>query len=161
MFLELFSSESFFFATLVGTLVAAVVGIWMAYTGFGVWALVAQQLTNLAIDTILLWITVRWHPDFVFSFERLKGLFSYGWKLLISALLDTVYNNLRQLIIGKKYSKEDLAFYNKGDLFPKAIVGNVNNAIDSVLLPAMSSEQDNRNRVKQMTRRAIKTSTYS
>lgn len=152
--------KKFFFATLVGTLVAAVVGIWMAYTGFGVWALVAQQLTNLAIDTILLWITVRWHPDFVFSFERLKGLFSYGWKLLISALLDTVYNNLRQLIIGKKYSKEDLAFYNKGDLFPKAIVGNVNNAIDSVLLPAMSSEQDNRNRVKQMTRRAIKTSTY-
>lgn len=152
--------RKFFFATLVGTLVAALVGIWMAYTGFGVWALVAQQLTNLAIDTILLWITVRWHPDFVFSFERLKGLFSYGWKLLISALLDTVYNNLRQLIIGKKYSKEDLAFYNKGDLFPKAIVGNVNNAIDSVLLPAMSSEQDNRNRVKQMTRRAIKTSTY-
>lgn len=152
--------RKFFFATLVGTLVAAVVGIWMAYTGFGVWALVAQQLTNLAIDTIFLWITVRWHPDFVFSFERLKGLFSYGWKLLISALLDTVYNNLRQLIIGKKYSKEDLAFYNKGDLFPKAIVGNVNNAIDSVLLPAMSSEQDNRNRVKQMTRRAIKTSTY-
>ena len=95
--------KRFFFATLIGTVVAAVVGITMAYTGFGVWALVAQQLTNLAIDTIFLWITVRWHPDFVFSFERLKGLFSYGWKLLISALLDTVYNNLRQLIIGKKY----------------------------------------------------------
>ena len=152
--------RKFFFATLVGTITAAAVGIWMAYQGFGVWALVAQQLTNLAIDTILLWITVKWRPDRVFSFEKLKGLFSFGWKLLVSALIDTVYNNLRQLIIGKKYSSEDLAFYNKGELFPKTIVGNINNAIDSVLLPAMSTEQDDRNRIKQMTRRAIKTSTY-
>ena len=152
--------KKFFFATLVGTVIAAVVGIWMAFHGFGVWALVAQQITNLSIDTILLWITVKWHPDLVFSFERLKGLFSYGWKLLVSALLDTTYNNLRNLIIGKKYLSEDLAFYTKGNLFPNAIVGNINNAIDSVLLPAMAGEQDDRGRVKQMTRRAIKTSTY-
>lgn len=152
--------RKFFFATLVGTIIAAVLGIWMAYHGAGVWALVTQQLTNLTIDTIILWITVKWRPDFVFSFERLKGLFSYGWKLLFSALLDTVYNNLRNLIIGKKYSSEDLAFYAKGELFPKAIVGNINNAIDSVLLPTMSAEQDDRERVKQMTRRAIKTSTF-
>lgn len=152
--------KKFFFATLVGTVIAAIVGVWMAYHGFGVWALVTQQITNLSIDTILLWITVKWHPDLVFSFERLKGLFSFGWKLLVSALLDTTYNNLRNLIIGKKYSSEDLAFYTKGNLFPNAIVGNINNAIDSVLLPAMSSEQDDRERVKQMTRRAIKTSTY-
>lgn len=152
--------KKFFFATLVGTVIAAVVGIWMAYHGFGVWALVAQQITNLSIDTVILWITVKWHPDFVFSFERLKGLFSYGWKLLLSALIDTTYNNLRNLIIGKKYSSEDLAFYTKGNLFPNALVGNINNAIDSVLLPAMAGEQDDKERVKQMTRRAIKTSTY-
>lgn len=152
--------RKFFFATLVGTIIAAVLGIWMAYHGAGVWALVTQQLTNLTIDTIILWITVKWRPDFVFSFQRLKGLFSYGWKLLVSALLDTVYNNLRNLIIGKKYSSEDLAFYTKGELFPKTIVSNINNAIDSVLLPAMSAEQDDKIRVKQMTRRAIKTSTF-
>lgn len=152
--------KKFFFATLVGTVIAAIVGVWMAYHGFGVWALVAQQITNLSIDTILLWITVKWHPDFAFSLERLKGLFSFGWKLLVSALLDTIYNNLRNLIIGKKYSSEDLAFYTKGNLFPNTIVGNINNAIDSVLLPAMAGEQDDRERVKQMTRRAIKTSTY-
>ena len=152
--------KKFFFATLVGTVIAAVVGIWMAYHGYGVWALVAQQITNLSIDTVILWITVKWHPDFVFSFERLKGLFSYGWKLLVSALIDTTYNNLRNLIIGKKYSSEDLAFYTKGNLFPNALVGNINNAIDSVLLPAMAGEQDDKERVKQMTRRAIKTSTY-
>lgn len=152
--------RKFFFATLVGTVIAAVLGIWLAYHGAGVWALVAQQLTNLFIDTVLLWITVKWRPSLVFSFERLKGLFSYGWKLLVSALLDTIYNNLRNLIIGKKYSSEDLAFYAKGELFPKAIVGNINNAIDSVLLPTMSEEQDDRERVKQMMRRAIKTSTF-
>lgn len=152
--------RKFFFSTLAGTIIAAVAGIWMAYHGFGVWALVAQQVTNLSIDTIILWITVKWRPELVFSFKRLKSLFSYGWKLLVSALLDTFYTNLYNLVIGKKYSANDLAFYTKGELFPKAVVGNINNAIDSVLLPTMSSEQDNKERVKQMTRRAIKTSTF-
>ncbi|MBR1404742.1 MAG: lipopolysaccharide biosynthesis protein [Treponema sp.] len=152
--------KKFFFATLAGTVTAAVVGIWMAYRGFGVWALVAQQLTNLTIDTVLLWLTVRWRPIFAFSTARLRGLFSFGWKMLISAVLDTTYTNLRQLIIGRKYSAEDLAFYNKGHLFPSTIVSNLNNSIDSVLLPVMASEQDDKKRIKQMTRRAIKTSTY-
>lgn len=152
--------RKFFFSTLAGTIIAAVAGIWMAYHGFGVWALVVQQITNLSIDTIILWITVKWRPGFVFSFERLKNLFAYGWKLLVSALLDTFYTNLYNLVIGKKYSAHDLAFYTKGELFPKAVVGNINNAIDSVLLPTMSSEQDDKERVKQMTRRAIKTSTF-
>lgn len=152
--------RKFFFSTLAGTIIAAVAGIWMAYHGFGVWALVAQQVTNLSIDTIILWITVKWRPELVFSFRRLKSLFSYGWKLLVSALLDTFYTNLYNLVIGRKYSANDLAFYTKGELFPKAVVGNINNAIDSVLLPTMSSEQDNKERVKQMTRRAIKTSSF-
>ena len=128
--------------------------------GFGVWALVAQQLSNTAIDTLILWLTVRWRPKKMFSFKRLKGLFSFGWKLLVSSLLDTAYNNLRNLIIGKLYSSSDLAFYNQGDKFPKVIVTNINTSIDSVLLPTMSVEQDNPERIKQMTRRAIKTSTY-
>ena len=132
----------------------------MAYMGFGVWALVAQQLSNTAIDTLILWLTVRWRPKKMFSFKRLKGLFSFGWKLLVSSLLDTAYNNLRNLIIGKLYSSSDLAFYNQGDKFPKVIVTNINTSIDSVLLPTMSVEQDNPERIKQMTRRAIKTSTY-
>lgn len=152
--------RKFFFATLTGTVCAAVTGVWMAYHGFGVWALVAQQLANLAIDTVILWATVRWRPIPAFSLARLRGLFGYGWKLLVSALLDTFYGNLRNLIIGRRYSSEDLAFYTKGELFPKAVVGNINNAIDSVLLPTMSAEQDDRERVKQMTRRAIKTGTW-
>ena len=152
--------KRFFFATLAGTIGAAVLGITMALHGAGVWAIIAQQLFNLTVDTCVLWITVRWRPIRAFSFQRLKGLFSYGWKLLVSSLLDTGYNNLRQLLIGKIYSSSDLAYYNQGDKFPSVIVTNINTSIDSVLLPAMSSEQDHKDQVKNMTRRAIKTSTY-
>ena len=152
--------KRFFFSTIGGTIFSAVLGIAMAYMGYGVWALVAQQLSNTAIDTLILWLTVKWRPKKMFSYERLKSLFSFGWKLLISSLLDTAYNNLRNLIIGKLYSSSDLAFYNQGEKFPKVIVMNINASIDSVLLPTMSIEQDNPERIKQMTRRAIKTSTY-
>ncbi len=152
--------KRFFFATLGGTLGAAVIGIAMAYWGFGVWALVAQSLFNATVDTIILWITVRWRPKWMFSIQRLKKLLSYGWKLLVSGLLDVVYNDLRQLIIGKMYSSEDLAYYNRGNTFPNLIVANVNASIDSVLLPTLSNVQDNINTVKSMTRRAMKISTY-
>lgn len=152
--------KRFFFSTIGGTIFSASIGIGLAKAGYGVWALVAQQLSNATVDTVILWITVRWRPRKNFSWERLKGLLSFGWKLLVSSLLDTCYNNLRNLIIGKMYSPSDLAFYNQGDKFPKLIVTNINTSIDSVLLPTMSSAQDDRERVKNMTRRAIKTSTY-
>ena len=152
--------KRFFFATLGGTIGAAVIGITFAYLGYGVWALVAQNLFNLIVDTIILWVTVKWRPKLMFSFPRLKRLFSYGWKLLASALLETGYNELRALIIGKIYSPQDLAYYNKGKQFPNLVVTNINTSIDSVLLPAMASEQDKKDRVRAMTRRAIKTSTF-
>ena len=152
--------KRFFYSTIGGTIASAIVGICMALAGFGVWAIVAQHLVNLAAGTVILWVTVRWRPKWMFSWNRLVHLFSYGWKLLVSALLDTVYKDIRQLIIGKLYTTDDLAFYNKGTQFPQLIVTNVNSSIDSVLLPALSSEQDNRERVRAMTRRAIKTSTY-
>lgn len=152
--------KRFFYATLCGTIFSAFLGIAMAYAGFGVWAIVAQQLSNTAIDTLILWITVKWRPKRMFSWNRLKGLLGFGWKMLCSALLDTVYNNLISLLIGKVYSSADLAYYNEGDKFPKLIVTNINTSIDSVLLPAMSKEQDNKDRVKNMTRRSIMISCY-
>lgn len=102
--------KRFFYATIGGTIFSALLGVTMAYAGFGVWAIVAQQLSNTAIDTLILWITVKWRPKLMFSWTRLKGLLSFGWKLLCSALLETVYNNLRDLLIGKIYSSADLAF---------------------------------------------------
>lgn len=152
--------KRFFYATLGGSIISAVVGISMAYLGFGVWALVAQQLTNSAIGTAILWFTVNWRPKLVCSVKRLKGLFSFGWKMLISALLDTGYQQLWQLIIGKLYSPAELAFFNQGQKFPNLIVTNINASIDSILLPTMASEQDHRERVRDMTRRAIKTSIF-
>jgi len=132
----------------------------MVIKGYGVWALVVQGLFNSLLDTIVLWITVKWKPKKMFSFTRLKSLFSFGWKLLLSSLLDTGYNNIRSLIIGKIYTPADLAFYNKGKTFPELIITNINSSIDSVLLPAMSQEQEKIINVRNMTRRAIKTSTY-
>lgn len=152
--------KKFFYATLGGTLISAVVGIVLAYRGFGVWAIVAQTLTNNFVGTIVLWFTVKWRPMLAFSFKRLKTLFSFGWKLLCSALLNTIYEESRSLIIGKKYSSADLAFYNKGRMFPNLIVSNVNTSIDSVLLPTMSSSQDDREKVKSITRNSIRVGSY-
>lgn len=152
--------KRFFFSTLAGTIGAAVLGITMAYKGFGVWALVAQQVFNLFVDTCVLWFTVKWRPRLQFSFARIKALFSFGWKLLASSLLDSVYNNLRQLIIGKKYSANDLAFFNQGQKYPHLFVTNINTSIDSVLFPTMSAMQDDRERVKDITSKAITVSSY-
>lgn len=148
--------KRFFYSTLGGTVFSAALGIGMAWAGAGVWAIVAQQLSNTAIDTLILWITVKWRPKKMFSWKRLKSLLSFGWKMLVSSLLETVYTNIRSLIIGKMYSSSDLAFYNQGDKLPNVIVNNINTSIDSVLLPTLSKEQDDKERVKNMTRRAIK-----
>lgn len=152
--------KKFFYSTLGGTIFSAILGIYLAYAGAGVWAIVAQQLSNTTIDTFILWITVKWRPKKLFSWKRLKKLLSFGWKILVSALLDTVYTNIRSLVIGKMYSSADLAFYNQGDKLPSVIVNNINTSIDSVLLPTLAKQQDDRERVKNMTRRAIKISTY-
>lgn len=152
--------KRFFYATLGGTIFSAFLGIWMAYAGAGVWAIVVQQLSNTFIDTVILWITVKWRPKKIFSWARLKHLLTFGWKMLASSLLDTLYNNIRSLIIGKMYSSADLAYYDQGKKFPQVIVSNINTSIDSVLLPTMANVQDDREKVKTMTRRSIKTSTY-
>ena len=152
--------KRFFFSTLGGTVVSAVVGIFMAVKGFGVWAYVTQYLLNNLVGTLILWFTVKWRPVARFSLERLKGLFSYGWKLLVSSLLNIVSDKLRPLIIGYRFSPADLSFYNEGLLFPNLIVDNVNSSIDSVLLPALSQQQDSAEQVKTMTRRAIQISSY-
>ena len=152
--------KKMFFATMCANVSSAIIGISMAYNGLGVWALVAQHLTSLIVGTIFLWIVVGWRPNFLFSMNRLKSLFSFSWKLLISSLLDQGYNQLRQLIIGRIYTARDLAFYNQGNHLPNLIVTNINTSIDSVLFPSMSAEQDDINCLRNMTRRSISVSTY-
>lgn len=152
--------QRFFWSTLFGTLFSGIVGIAMAYHGAGVWALVAQYMVNTCTDTLVLWSTVRWRPDLACSLERAKSLISYGWKLLVSALLDTGYTQLRSLIIGKLYTSDDLAFYNQGDKYPNLIVVNINSSISSVLFPALAKSQSEPQRIKEMTRRSIQVSSF-
>lgn len=152
--------KRFFFATLGGTLLSAALGIAMALRGFGVWALAAQQLSNVTVNTVILWFTVGWRPKRLFSLERLKGLLRYGWKLLGAQLLDTVYLKIYPLVIGVRYTDKDLAFFDRGNHLPNLVVENINYSIDSVLLPVLSDQQDRIDALREMTRRAIRTSSY-
>lgn len=152
--------KRYFFVTLGGTVSGAVIGIVMAYKGYGVWALVAQTLANNLVSVIILWFTVKWRPKAVFSLGRLKGLFSFGWKLLVSSLLDTVFQQLRTLVIGKKYNDDDLAYFNKGNYVPNTIVLSINSSIESVMLSALSAEQDIKEKVRFMTKRSVQLSSY-
>ena len=152
--------KKFFYSTLSGTAASAVVGIFMAYNGYGIWSLVGQYLSNAVINTIVLFSVINWRPQLIFSLQRLKGLFSYGWKLLLSGLLDTGYQSLNSLLIGKFYTPADLAFFDTGKKFPMVIVTNINSSISSVLFPALASEQDEPEKVKAHTRKAIQISSY-
>lgn len=149
-----------FFSSLGAVAVSGLLGIVCAWLGAGVWALVIQQLSYQLISGVILWFTVRWRPALLFSWERVKVLFSFGWKLLCSSLIDTVYNNVYGLIIGKIYNSEMLAHYDKGNQFPNLLVNNINGAIQSVMLPALSTSQDERERMKGMVRRSITTSSF-
>lgn len=152
--------KKFFYSTLSGTAFSALVGIAMAYNGYGIWALVGQYLSNAVVNTIVLFSVISWRPQLIFSFQRLKNLFSYGWKLLLSGLLDTGSQSLNSLLIGKFYTPGDLAFFNIGKKFPMVIVTNINSSISSVLFPALAFEQDDAEKVKAHTRRAIQISSY-
>lgn len=152
--------KKFFFSTLAGTIGAAVIGVAMALLGFGVWALIAQYLFNKITDTIVLWITVKWRPKRCFSWKRVKKLYSFGWKILAANVINTLYNQLRGLVIGKFYSASDLAYFNKAEQLPSLLIMNINSTIDSVLLPAMSNEQENKERVRNLTRRSVSIGTY-
>lgn len=152
--------KKFFYSTLTGTIISAIVGIGMAYTGWGIWALVGQQISNQLINTMFLYFTLDWKPKIEFSLKSAKVLFSYGWKLLCSSLLDTIYNNIYSLIIGKFYSSADLGYYNRGKQFPMLVIQNINTTIDSVLFPILSDTQNDRARLKTLVRRSIVTSTF-
>ena len=152
--------EKFFWATLIGTSGSAVIGLYMAINGYGVWALVAQYMSNGFINTITLCIVLRKRPLNNFSIDRLKNLIGYGSKILCSSMIITVFEEFRALLIGKMYSSVDLAFYEKAQQFPKLVIVNVNSSISSVLFPKMSLEQDDVYKLKQLVRSSIRFSTY-
>lgn len=152
--------RKFFFSTLGGTVVSAIVGVWMAYKGFGAWALIGQYLTNTIIDTFILVITVKWYPVKEFSWVRVRQLLPFGLHMLTVGLIDTSYNELRSFVIGKKYNASDLSFYNRGKQIPSIVITNINSSLVAVLFPVMSKFQTDLDEIVYICRRTVKISTY-
>lgn len=149
-----------FYSNIGGVLVSGVVGIIIAYLGGGLWALVVQTLLNALVACIVMVFTVKLDLHFACSIKRIGELFSYGWKLLVSSLLDTLYQDLRSLVIGKKYDSGTLGFYNRGKQFPQFVINAINGSVQSVLLPAMSAKQDDMTNVKKLMRNSVMLSSY-
>lgn len=152
--------KKYFYATLVSTIISAVVGLGMAFKGYGVWSLVAQGLVRTVMGIVVLFSMVRWTPRLIFSWERLKHLFSFGFNLTAASLIGTVCNELRGFLIGLRFTPADLAYYNRGNGIPGLVNDNINGTISTVLFPAITQLQDDREAVKRSMRRAMMTSTF-
>lgn len=149
------------FARNLGSMLSyGLVGITMAYMGFGIWALAFSQLASDLVGTIILWFTVNWRPKLLFSFKKLKVLFRFGSKMLCTMLIDTIYHNVYSIIIGKIFNKQILAYYNRGQIMPTLIVDNINSSILAVLFPALSISQNDKSRVRDLMRRSMVTSSF-
>lgn len=148
--------KRFFFSTLFGTILSGIIGIIMAYKGFGVWALISQYFVNSIVDSLILSFTVPWHPQLVFSKKSAKDLMSFGWKVLVADLSGTFFDQLRSLVIGKIYTPANLAFYDKGKQVPSTLTDNISTTIMTVLFPAIANENGDNNKVKDISRQALK-----
>ena len=147
--------KKFFIATSFGTIISGFVGIAMALSGFGVWALVAQYLTNTTIDSIVMWFVCGWKPKLQFSLKRAESIYSFGWKVLVSDLVATIEGDIRSLIIGKQFGSSDLAFFDNGKKYPALLVNNIDTAINKVMLPVYSQNQDNIEYLKNILRKSM------
>ncbi len=152
--------KKLFYSSLGAVIASSIMGVALAYLGYGVWALVGQQITSYFFTTLIMWFSVKWRPKLLFSFKKLKGLLSYGWKILMAALIDALYLDLRSLIIGKIFSSQILGYHNRGKQFPTVIVNNIDGSIQSVMLPTYSAHQNDRKRVKSIMKRSISTSSF-
>nr|HPM06785.1 oligosaccharide flippase family protein [Treponemataceae bacterium] len=139
---------------------SGLIGIALALLGYGIWALVFQQLSNTIFIFIILFVSLEWKPRFLFSFYKVKSLFSFGWKLLVSALIDTGFNNIYGLVIGRRFSSDALGFYTRGQQFPQVIAANLDGSIQSVLMPTYSAKNDDTEAVKKIARQSISTSAF-
>jgi len=144
----------------IATLLSGVLGVALAMAGYSLWALVAQQVASQALLSALLWLSVRWRPTFEFSWARLRGMYSFSWKMLASGLIDTLYGQARTLIIGLTYAPGVLGFYTKGQSFPNMIVSALDGSIQAVTLPVLSAQQDDLPTMKDTMRRAMVMSSY-
>ena len=146
--------------TLIASTTSGVVGIVMALLGFGVWALVAQGLVVQVLRTGLLWLYNRWLPKLSFSKNSFNELFGFGWKLMVSGVLDTVWKELYQVVVGKFYSPATLGQYTRAKGFSQLFSSNLTAVIQRVTFPVLSDIQDDKGRMVSAYRRIIKTTMF-
>ncbi len=152
--------RKFFISTLSGTLGSGAIGVIMAFTGFGAWALVAQYCSNVLFRTVSLFVVVPWRPRLIFSWGRAKSLLKYGSRIMGAEFINSGYSQLRSLIIGKVYSSEQLAYYQKGNSFPSLVITNINTAVSKVLFPSMTKLNHDPEQLKQFTRKSLRLTSY-
>ena len=145
---------------LIATILSAVIGITMAALGAGIWALIVYYFAYTVFSSIIVLMADRWIPTLAFSFSRAKELFSYGWKMLVSGLLCSIYEDIRTLVIGKRFSEVELGYYNRGQQFPAILVSTTNATIQSVVFPVMSERQDDLQCVKQLSKSTLKIGSF-
>lgn len=141
---------------LAATALAGITGIVLAYRGFGVWALIAQQLVLAGVSSVLLWVMVKWVPHLRFEWQRTWELFSFGWKMLVSVLLDTGFHEVYHLVVGKLFNVKMLSYYHRGQSIPALGMGVLSSSLTQVFLPAFSSIQNDRERIREVARRALR-----
>lgn len=146
--------------TMFSVAISGSVGVFMAYSGFGVWALVAQSLSSSTVTTLLLFYFNRWRPRFVFSISSLKQLFGFSSKLLASGLLATTVNNLYSILIGKYFSSKDLGFYTRGKQFPELLSVTISSILQGVTYPILASLQNERERMVSVYGRLMRITVF-
>lgn len=149
-----------FQVSLISTLTTGVVGCGMAYKGYGVWAIVGSALASQVASTVVLWKVVAWHPKLMFSHVAIRQLFGFGSKLLVTGLLDTLFSNIYNVIIGKIFNPTILGYYSRGQSIPNMVMTSVQGTISGVIFPALSSCQHDKVRVKEIVRRMIKSTCF-
>lgn len=149
-----------FICNISASIVSGIVGILMAHFGCGAWALVFQYIINQLMALVTMEMVTKWKPNGIKSIKNVRPLFNYGYKLLITNLISTGYNELRSLAIGKKYSSAVLAYYDKGKQIPQFVLNNINATIENVMLPVYSSQQENINRLKVMLSYSMRVSSF-
>lgn len=142
--------------TMIASVTSGVIGIILAVLGFGVWALVLQQLSAQGFRTMLLWFYNKWIPQLHFSSKSFHDLFGFGWKMMVSGIIDTVWKELYQLVVGKIYSPATLGQYTRSKQFSKLLSSNLTSVIQRVTYPVLSQIQDDKERMVSAYRRIIK-----
>lgn len=144
--------------SITSSLLSGVIGIFMAYSGYGVWSLVCQQISKQLFNTIFLWMVNRWLPSFQFSFSSLKEQWAFGWKLLASTMLNSIWSEIYQVVIGKCYSPQTLGLYTKAKEYPRLFSQNLQEVIQKVSYPTLSKLQDDKQVLKAAYKKIIKVS---